>query len=34
MQAGKKNAYKVYVPVKVDFDEGGRMFPRSLQWED
>ena len=25
---------KVYVPVKVAFDELGRMFPRAIVWED
>ncbi len=25
---------KVYVPVKVAFDEAGRMFPRAIVWED
>lgn len=25
---------KVYVPVKVAFDELGRMFPRAIEWED
>lgn len=25
---------KVYVPVKVAFDEMGRMFPRAIVWED
>lgn len=25
---------KVYVQVKVDFDESGRMLPRVLVWED
>ena len=25
---------KVYVPVKVTFDETGRMYPRAVEWED
>lgn len=28
------NDLKVYVHVNVDFDESGRMLPRSLVWED
>ena len=34
MQTERKRSLKVYVSVKVDFDENGRMFPRSLLWED
>ena len=33
MQAERKRSLKVYVSVKVDFDENGRMFPRSFLWE-
>ena len=29
-----QKAVKVYVPVKVAFDESGRMFPRAIVWED
>lgn len=25
---------KVYVPVEVDFDESGQMYPRLIHWED
>lgn len=32
--AKSKSSAKVYVAVKVAFDETGRMFPRSLVWED
>ena len=28
------NPNKVYVPVRVEFDDEGRMFPRALEWED
>ena len=34
MQTEKLRSCKVYVSVKVDFDVNGRMFPRSLTWED
>jgi hypothetical protein len=34
MQAGQERSCKVYVSVKVSFDENGRMFPRALLWED
>ena len=34
MQTESKRSCKVYVSVKVDFDANGRMFPRSLLWED
>ena len=34
MQTERKRSCKVYVSVKVDFDPNGRMFPRSLLWED
>lgn len=28
------NSLKVYVDVTVDFDRYGRMFPRTIRWED
>ncbi|MCQ2400415.1 MAG: hypothetical protein MJ059_00625 [Lachnospiraceae bacterium] len=28
------NESKVYVDVTVDFDSDGRMFPRTIKWED
>lgn len=34
MQTGNQRSCKVYVSVKVDFDLNGRMYPRSLLWED
>jgi len=34
MQTEKRRSCKAYVSVKVDFDQNGRMFPRSLLWED
>ena len=30
----KEKPIKVYVPVDVQFDENGRMLPRSIIWED
>ena len=30
----QKKPLKVYVDVTVDFDTDGRMFPRTLTWED
>ena len=30
----QKKDIKVYVTVKVVFDEVGRMFPREIMWED
>ena len=32
METGK--TIKVYVPVEVWFDEGGRMLPHIITWED
>ncbi|GHU79713.1 hypothetical protein AGMMS49992_32000 [Clostridia bacterium] len=32
MEASSK--FKVYVPVTADFDESGRVTPRSFRWED
>ena len=29
-----KSVPKVYVPVRVDFTDGGRMLPRAIRWED
>ncbi|MGN1249614.1 MAG: hypothetical protein ACI4XW_05995 [Candidatus Spyradocola sp.] len=34
MDAPQKKEIKVYVPVRVAFDETGRMFPRAIRWED
>ena len=34
MDTLQKKEIKVYVPVRVAFDETGRMFPRAIQWED
>ena len=29
-----KKPIKVYVPVEVDFDKKGQMYPRVIHWED
>ena len=34
MQTTTPNSIKVYVPVKVDFSENGKMIPRQITWED
>lgn len=34
MQTTTANAIKVYVAVKADFAENGKMIPREITWED
>ena len=34
MQTTTANAVKVYVAVKADFAENGKMIPREITWED